>query len=100
MNPLMGFALAHPEQPPLHDLQGIGLQVDQEKQQPIRGGRQRAILVRGVAAGRARLPIEAPCGYMRLERGRKGRDYLLKRLQRETGHFEYLCRPGLEVDEP
>ena len=25
MNPLMGFALAHPEQPPLHHLEGIGL---------------------------------------------------------------------------
>ena len=29
MNPLMGFALAHPEQPPLHHLEGRGLQVDQ-----------------------------------------------------------------------
>jgi hypothetical protein len=100
MNPLMGLALAHPEPPPLHDLQGIGLQVDQEKQQPILGGRQWAVLVRGVAAGSARLPIEAPCGHMRLERGLKGRDYLLKLFHRETGQIEYLCRPGLDVDEP
>ncbi len=37
MNPLMGFALAHPEQPPLHDLERIGLQVDQDEQESILG---------------------------------------------------------------
>jgi hypothetical protein len=74
MNPLMGCALAPPAQPPLHDLQGRGFQVAQEKHQPILGGRQWAVLVRGVAAGGARLPIEAPCGHMSWERGLKGRD--------------------------
>jgi hypothetical protein len=39
MKPLMGCALAHPEPPPLHHLEGIRLQVDQEKQQPIFRGR-------------------------------------------------------------
>jgi hypothetical protein len=38
MNPLMGFALAHPEQPPLHHLEGVRLQVDEDKEQPILGG--------------------------------------------------------------
>ena len=74
MNPLMGFALAHSEQPALHDLEGIGLQIDQDKQQPIRGGRQGTVLVGGLPAGGARLPIEAPVGHMGLERGLKGRD--------------------------
>ena len=35
VNPLMGLALAHPEQPPLHDLEGVRLQVDEDKEQPI-----------------------------------------------------------------
>ena len=78
MNPLMGLALAHPEQPPLDHLKGIGLQVDQDKQQPILGGRQRTVLVGRVSAGGARRPIEAPFGHMGLERGLKGRDQLLK----------------------
>jgi hypothetical protein len=30
MNPRMGFALAHAQQSPLHDLERRGLQVDQE----------------------------------------------------------------------
>jgi hypothetical protein len=74
MNPLMGFALAHSKQPPLHDLEGIGLQVDEDKQQPILGGRQRTVRVRGVPAGSTQLPIEAPVGHMHLKRGLKGRD--------------------------
>ena len=37
VNPLIGFALAHAEQPPLHHLEGVGLQVDQDKEQPIFG---------------------------------------------------------------
>ena len=74
MNPLMGFALAHPEQPPLHDLERIGLQVDQDEQESILGCWQGAVLVRGVLAGGARPSIEAPAGHMRLELGLKGRD--------------------------
>ena len=37
VNPLIGFALAHPEQASVHHLEGIGLQVGQNKQQPIFG---------------------------------------------------------------
>ena len=72
MNPLMGFALAHPEQPPLHDLEGVRLQVDQDEQQSIRGRGQRAVLVRGIPAGGAGSPIETPLAHMRLERRLKG----------------------------
>jgi hypothetical protein len=32
MNPLMGVALAHPEQPSLHDLEGVSLQGDEDEQ--------------------------------------------------------------------
>jgi hypothetical protein len=31
MNPLIGLALVHPEQPPLHHLEGIGFEVGQDK---------------------------------------------------------------------
>jgi hypothetical protein len=100
MNPLMGFTLAHPEQPPLHYLEGIGLQVDQEKQQPILRGRQRTVLVGRVVPGGTRLPIEAPVGHMSLERGLKGRDQLPKLVQGETGQIQDLRRAGLEIGEP
>jgi hypothetical protein len=100
MNPLMGFALAHPEQPPLHHLERVGLQVDQEKQQPILRGRQRTVLVGRVAAGGTRLPIEAPVGHMGLERGLKGRDQLPQLVHGETGQIQDLRRAGLEIGKP
>lgn len=96
----MGLALAHPAQPPLHDLQGVGLQVDQKKPQPILWRRQWTVLVGGVPPGGARLPIEAPGGHMRLERGFTGRDQRLKLGHCETGQIEQLCGAGLEIGEP
>ena len=57
MNPLMRLALAHTEQPPLHDLERIGLQVDQDKQPPILRRGQGTVLVGGVPPGGARLSI-------------------------------------------
>jgi hypothetical protein len=97
MNPLMSFALAHPEQPPLHHLEGVGLQVDQEKQQPILGGRQWTVLVGRVPTGRARPPVEAPVGHMGLERRLTGGNQLLKLVHRETGQIEHLCRAGPQI---
>ena len=35
VNPLIGLALVHPEQPSLHHPEGVGFQVGQDKQQPI-----------------------------------------------------------------
>jgi hypothetical protein len=96
----MGCAPAHPEQPPLHHLEGIGLQVDQEKQQPILRGRQRTVLVGRVAPGGTRLPIEAPVSHMSLERGLKGRDQLPKLVHGETGQIQDLRRALLEIGEP
>jgi hypothetical protein len=100
MNPLMGFALAHTEQPPLYHLQGIGLQIDQDKQQPILGGRQRTDLVGCLSANGASLPIEAPVGHMSLERTLKGRDQLPKLVQGKTGQIQDLHGAGLEIGEP
>ncbi len=96
----MGFALAHPEQPPLHHLEGVRLQVDQDKQQPIRRRGQRTALLGRVPAGGTRPPIEAPFGHMRLERGFKRRDQLPKLLNGKTGSIEHLCGAGLDVGKP
>jgi hypothetical protein len=73
MNPLMGLTLAHPKQSPVHDLEGVRFQVDQDKQQPICWRRQRTVLIGRVPAGGARLAIEAPGGHMSLEGGLKRR---------------------------
>ena len=74
MNPLIGFALAHAEQAPVHHLECIGLQVDQNEAQSIFRGRERTVLVDRELAGGPRLPIEAPRGEMRVERRLEGRD--------------------------
>jgi hypothetical protein len=95
----MGFALAHPEQSPLHNLKRIGLQVDQDKQQSLLWGWQRTVLVGRVSAGDARLPIEAPCGHMGLEGGLKGWDQLLKLRHGETGQVKHLRGAGLNIGE-
>jgi len=100
MKPLRGCALAHPEQPPLHHLEGIGLQVDQNTQQAVLGRGQRTVGVGRVATGRARLRVKAPVGHMGLERGLKGRHYLPKLVHRETGQIEHLCRAGLQIGAP
>jgi hypothetical protein len=99
MNPLVSLALAHPKQPPLHHLEGVGLQVDQDKQQPILRGTQWTVLVGRVSASGARLPIETQVGHVDLEGGLKGRDQALKLVQRETGQIQHLRGPGLDVGE-
>jgi hypothetical protein len=100
MNPLMGFTLTHAEQPSLHNLQGIGLQVDQDKEQAILGCRQRTVGVRRIPACGAELPIETPVGHMGWEGGLKGWDQLPQLVYGETGPIEHLGRAGLEIGEP
>jgi hypothetical protein len=95
----MRRALAHAEQPSLDDWEWRGLHIDQEAQQPILRRRQRTVLVGRVPPGRARLPIEAPVGHMRLERGLKGWDQALEFLHGETGPIQDLRRAGLEIGE-
>ena len=99
MKPLMGLALAHPEQPPLHNLPGVGLPVTQDTQPPLLGGRQGAGRVRRVPPGRARLPVEASAGHLGLEGGLKGWHQLPKFLHGATGQIQELRRTGLDVGE-
>jgi len=68
----MGLALAHADQPPLHDVERGRFPVDQAQPQPILRRRQRTVLVSRVPAGGARLAIEAPLGHRAMERGLKG----------------------------
>jgi hypothetical protein len=100
MDPLMSLALADAEQPPLHDLERIGLQVDQDTQQPILRHRPWTVLVGGVPPGAAWLSIEPPCGHVDLESGLEGWHQLPKLLERETGQIEHLGRASLEIGKP
>jgi len=100
MNRLMGFTLPQAEQPSLHDLEGIGLQVDQDTQHSILGCRQRTVRVRRIPACGAWLPIETPVGHMGLEGGLKGGDQRLQLVHGETGQIEHLDRAALEIGEP
>ena len=67
MEPLIGLTLAHPEQAPLHHLEAVRLQVGQNEEQPVFGGRQGAVLLHAKLAGSPRFPIEAPGRHMGLE---------------------------------
>jgi hypothetical protein len=100
MDPLMGFALAHPKQPPLYDLKRVGLQVDQDKQQPILWRRQGTVRIGRVPTGGARPAIEAPVGHMGLERGLKRRHQVPELIRGQAGQIEHLCGAALEIVEP
>ena len=96
----MGLALAHPEPAPVHHVERIRFQGDQDTQQPIFRRGQRRVLLRRVPAGGARLPIEAPSGHMGLEHALKDRDQPPKLVQRQTGQIQDLRGAGLDVGEP
>src|SRR5215510_2591611 len=100
MNPLIGFALPHAEQTSLHDLEGIGLQIREDEEQPIFRRRQRTVFVDGEPAGGPRFPIEAPRRQMRLERRLKGWDEELKLVERQAGEIEELRGARLHIGEP
>jgi hypothetical protein len=99
MEPLMGLALAHPKEPPLHDLERIRLHIHQDEQEPILRRREGTVLVGRPPTGGAWLPIEAPEGHMSLEGRLKGWDNLLKLVNRETGQIEHLGRAHLQIGE-
>ncbi len=100
MDPLMRFALDHPEQAPVHHLEGVGLEGGEKKQEPIFWRRQGAVFVHGKLAGGPGLPIEAPRRPMRSERGLKGWDQGLKLLEGHTGDIQELRGAGLQIGEP
>jgi hypothetical protein len=99
MNPLIGFALAHAEQAPLHYLERIGFEVGEDEEQAIFRRRERTVFVHREPAGGPRFPIEAPRREMRAERRLEGRDQLLKLVERQAGEIQELCRAGLHIGE-
>jgi hypothetical protein len=100
VNPLICFALNHPEQAPLHDLERIRFQVDQNEQEAIFRRRQGAVFVHGKPASGPRLPIHPPRRHPGVERDLKGRDELLKLLKGDTGEIQELGGARLHVSEP
>ena len=100
VHPLMGFALAHAKQAPLYHLERVGFARDQEEEPPLFRRRSGAVLVHRKPAGRPRLPVEAPRRQMRVKRGLKGWDRLLKLVERHAGHRQELRGAGLHVGEP
>ena len=100
MDPLIGFALDHAEQPSLDDLERVGFEIGQEEEQSVFWRRQRAVFVDGKAARSPRFPIHPPRGHTGLERGLEGRDQELKLLERQAGEIQQLRRAGLQVNVP
>src|SRR5690348_7006006 len=100
MDPLVGLALAHAEQPSLDHLNRGGLQVREQEQQPLLRGCQRAGPIDGEPPGGSRFAIEAPCRHMLLECRLEGREQDLKLLQGQAGEIEELRGAGLHVSEP
>jgi hypothetical protein len=100
MNPLMGFALDHPEQAPLHHLERRGFEVDQDEQEPIFRCRKGAVVVDGKPASSPRFPIHLPRRHPGVKRGLEGRDQLLKLVERQAGQIQERHRAGLQLGEP
>jgi len=100
VDPLIGFALDHAEQPSLDDLERVGFEIGQEEEQSVFWRRQRAVFVDGKAARSPRFPIHPPRGHTGLERGLEGRDQELKLLERQAGEIQQLRRAGLQVNVP
>jgi hypothetical protein len=96
----LAFALAHAEQASLHDLERIGLQVDQNEEQPIFRRRQGAVLIDDKLADGPGFPIEAPHRHMRVERGLEGWHQLLKLVKGQAREIQELCGAGLHISEP
>jgi hypothetical protein len=92
--------LAHAEQTSLDHLEGVGLQIREDEEQPLFRGRQGAVLVHAKLAGGPGFPIEAPLVHMCVERGLRGRDQELKLVQRQAGEIEELCWAILHLSEP
>jgi hypothetical protein len=99
-DPLIGFTLSHTEQAPLHHLEGIRFEIDQDEEQSIFWRWEGTVLVHAKLADGPGFPIEAPHAHMRLERGLKGRDQALKLVQSQAGEIEELCWAILHVNEP
>src|SRR5215813_7681283 len=100
MNPLIGFALDHPEQAPVHHLEGIGFKVDQNEQEAIFWCREGAGFVDGKPACSPRFSIHAPRRHLGVERRLEGGNQLLKLVERQAHEIQELYRAGLQLGEP
>ena len=100
MDPLIGLALAHPEQASLDHLEGVGLQIREQEEQPIFRRRQRAGLIDGKPAGGPGRAIEAPLRHVRLKCRLEGRDQDLKLLNGQAGEIQELRGAQPHVSEP
>jgi hypothetical protein len=60
-------SLAHPEQASLNHLEGVGLQISEQEEQPIFRRRQRASVIDGKPAGSPGSAIKAPHRHVRLK---------------------------------
>src|SRR5215211_7496108 len=100
VDPLIGLALAHPEQAPLHHLKTVRLQVGENEKQTLFRRRQGAILIHAKLAGSPEFAIEAPCHHMGLEGGLEGWHQLLKLVERQAGEIQELRGASLQVSEP
>jgi len=96
----MGFPLHHAKQAPVHHLEGIGLQVREQEEQPILRCRQGAVFVHGKPTSGPRFSIHPPDRHTGLERVLEGRDQLLKLGERHTREIQELYRAGLQLGEP
>ena len=72
MDPLGCFGLAHAKHAPMQQLCGILLEIDQNEQQPIFRGRQKTVLIGGVASRLPAAPIQGPVGHVLQEGLLKG----------------------------
>src|SRR5262249_49328216 len=100
MDPLIGLALAHPEQAPVHDLETIRLQVGQDEEQPFFRCRQGTVLIHAKLAGGPEFAIKAPGRHMGLERRLEGRHQLLKLVEGQAGQIQELRGAGLHIGKP
>jgi hypothetical protein len=97
VDPLIGFTLGQAKKASLHDLERVGLEIREEKEQAVFGRGQGAVLIDRKAARRAGRPIKAPDGHMGLEGGFKRRHEELKLLQRQAGEIQKLRGTGRDI---
>jgi hypothetical protein len=83
----------------MHHLERIGFQVGKNEEQAIFRRRKRTVLVHGKPVGGPRFPIETPRRQMRLVRGFKRRNQLLKLVEAQTGEIQELGGARLHIGE-
>jgi hypothetical protein len=92
--PLIGCALDHAEQAPMHHLKRLGLEVGEKEEEPSVRRRQGAVCVHGTPARGPRLSIHAPRRHPSLEGSCAGWDQLRKLVERQAGQLQKLPRAG------